>query len=650
MDQCRVHVSNDLYGSNLALDVDPNALLNANDPFASSMEARGFPSPYCPVAEFQRQGINEAKRWQYIGLNRSFRLCPTYGRLLVVPKAVEEKIIKRASKWRSRCRIPVLTWLHPTTGAALCRSSQPMTGIGINNACPEDEQLLTEIRKTADLGSPASRTKMTPNSSVATFHTLPTPSPSPVTSLCSPQQRGRVVDNNFVQRSLFAEVGTSMVAGAAGLFTSRSGSEATSAEDVGTVVVDVPAPEDDPLAGTIIGGEVLALNGGEGPPGDGFLILDGGRHREGVQDVIGVEEGEVEKTGDLGEQRMGEETLWVVPACGTATSAVGIEAMGEIAEGSSGGVTPLLMPLPAMPTLALVEAINTPVIALNRGEGGGMDVGGGQVGCESTVSGGIGKVADDAVPDGAVSPMFAFSAVEALAGAPPPHLDLSASSSLCLPPSPMSPSTVVGTPGDSVTPRMPDRLGLKSPSKLPLESSLAEAGRPAMTALPPDEEGRLIVEEDEEGVVVLVPRSPVFSDSPPKSTYTKVSMERSISGRGGGSGGGISVTAGVPSAVASSRSHRDRGREGKSETTGGRGWGRQAVLRIVDARPMISAKGHLILGKGHEVISRLGGSQCATLAFLEIPNIHVMRDSLLSMMSACCSQEEESWLQQLHVS
>ncbi|CAN0521491.1 unnamed protein product, partial [Scytosiphon promiscuus] len=47
-----------------------------------------------------------------------------------------------------------------------------------------------------------------------------------------------------------------------------------------------------------------------------------------------------------------------------------------------------------------------------------------------------------------------------------------------------------------------------------------------------------------------------------------------------------------------------------------------AVLRIVDARPMISAKGHLFMGKGHEVISRLGGHRHASLAFLEIPNVH----------------------------
>ncbi|CAM9893358.1 unnamed protein product, partial [Hapterophycus canaliculatus] len=101
---------------------------------------------YNPAREFQRQGIDFASGWAYSGVNKSFRLCPTYGRFLVVPSVLDEDDIRKASKWRSRCRIPALTWLHPLTGAGLCRSSQPMTGLGINPSSPEDEQLLTAIR------------------------------------------------------------------------------------------------------------------------------------------------------------------------------------------------------------------------------------------------------------------------------------------------------------------------------------------------------------------------------------------------------------------------------------------------------------------------------------------------------------------------
>lgn len=72
----------------------------------------------------------------------------------------------------------------------------------------------------------------------------------------------------------------------------------------------------------------------------------------------------------------------------------------------------------------------------------------------------------------------------------------------------------------------------------------------------------------------------------------------------------------------------------------------------MDARPMISAKGHLFMGKGHEVISRLGGHRYASLAFLEIPNVHAMQQSFGALVGSACGAREEdpSWLVNLHVS
>ena len=59
-------------------------------------------------------------------------------------------VTRQASKGRSRRRIPALTWLHPISGAALCRSSQPMVGLKLSHASLEDERLLMAIRATAD--------------------------------------------------------------------------------------------------------------------------------------------------------------------------------------------------------------------------------------------------------------------------------------------------------------------------------------------------------------------------------------------------------------------------------------------------------------------------------------------------------------------
>lgn len=47
------------------------------------------------------------------------------------------------------------------------------------------------------------------------------------------------------------------------------------------------------------------------------------------------------------------------------------------------------------------------------------------------------------------------------------------------------------------------------------------------------------------------------------------------------------------------------------------------VLRILDARPMVNAMGNQLLGKGSEVISRLGGEASTTLEYLNVANIHV---------------------------
>lgn len=91
--------------------------------------------------------------------------------------------------------------------------------------------------------------------------------------------------------------------------------------------------------------------------------------------------------------------------------------------------------------------------------------------------------------------------------------------------------------------------------------------------------------------------------------------------------------------------------DGEPSAAGGGPTPRTAVLRIVDARPIISAKGNLIMGKGHEVISRLGGHRHASLTFLEIPNVHVMQQSFSALMAACCAREDDpAWLVNLHVS
>jgi len=50
----------------------------------------------------------------------------------------------------------------------------------------------------------------------------------------------------------------------------------------------------------------------------------------------------------------------------------------------------------------------------------------------------------------------------------------------------------------------------------------------------------------------------------------------------------------------------------------------------------------------YQVISRLGGDSCTTLEFLNVANIHVMRESFISLMAACHETMDDNFLNQLH--
>jgi myotubularin-related protein 1/2 len=63
----------------------------------------------------------------------------------VVPKKLTIDQICAAAAFRSRGRLPVVTYLHAATKAVLTRSAQPLVGITQKN-CPEDELLLNFYR------------------------------------------------------------------------------------------------------------------------------------------------------------------------------------------------------------------------------------------------------------------------------------------------------------------------------------------------------------------------------------------------------------------------------------------------------------------------------------------------------------------------
>lgn len=101
---------------------------------------------YDPYRELQRQGILLANsNWRITEINRNYQLCPTYPSVVAVPQSCSDDMLFKASHFRSKKRLPVLSWRSRTNNCTICRSSQPLVGIS-NNRSPADEMLLKHIQ------------------------------------------------------------------------------------------------------------------------------------------------------------------------------------------------------------------------------------------------------------------------------------------------------------------------------------------------------------------------------------------------------------------------------------------------------------------------------------------------------------------------
>ncbi|KAM9538759.1 LOW QUALITY PROTEIN: phosphatidylinositol-3,5-bisphosphate 3-phosphatase MTMR8-like [Salvelinus alpinus] len=90
--------------------------------------------------DFKRMGLpNEF--WEMTEF-KNYELCSTYHSELGIPKTASKGTVLSA-KFRSRGRIPTLSYFHKQSNAAICRCSQPL--FGLNARCVEDEEMLQAI-------------------------------------------------------------------------------------------------------------------------------------------------------------------------------------------------------------------------------------------------------------------------------------------------------------------------------------------------------------------------------------------------------------------------------------------------------------------------------------------------------------------------
>uniref|UniRef100_A0A7M4FV07 phosphatidylinositol-3,5-bisphosphate 3-phosphatase n=1 Tax=Crocodylus porosus TaxID=8502 RepID=A0A7M4FV07_CROPO len=98
---------------------------------------------YDPMAEYKRQGLpNES--WKISRINSTFELCDTYPAILVVPTSVKDDDLSKVAAFRTKGRVPVLSWIHPESQATITRCSQPLVEPN-DKHCSEDEKYLQTI-------------------------------------------------------------------------------------------------------------------------------------------------------------------------------------------------------------------------------------------------------------------------------------------------------------------------------------------------------------------------------------------------------------------------------------------------------------------------------------------------------------------------
>ncbi|KAM4585871.1 myotubularin-related protein 7a [Fundulus diaphanus] len=93
-------------------------------------------------ADYRRMGLPNSL-WKLSLVNQHYKVSDTYPAELFVPESAAPPVLVGSSKFRSRGRFPALSYYSKENHAAICRSSQPLSGFSAR--CLEDEQMLEAI-------------------------------------------------------------------------------------------------------------------------------------------------------------------------------------------------------------------------------------------------------------------------------------------------------------------------------------------------------------------------------------------------------------------------------------------------------------------------------------------------------------------------
>ena len=95
--------------------------------------------------EFKRQGINLTSNKDFRLIeNENFNLCESYPKKLIIPYNISDKQIRKCAEFRTKNRIPTLTYRYSKNNSCIWRSSQTKGGFLLSSN-EGDVELLTQI-------------------------------------------------------------------------------------------------------------------------------------------------------------------------------------------------------------------------------------------------------------------------------------------------------------------------------------------------------------------------------------------------------------------------------------------------------------------------------------------------------------------------
>ena len=87
-------------------------------------------------------GLQQKSGWSLIDND----FCATYPKKILIPQGISHDTIKEVARFRSKGRVPFLSYVCPPMNTPLLRSAQPLTGIS-NMSSPADSEYLSHINE-----------------------------------------------------------------------------------------------------------------------------------------------------------------------------------------------------------------------------------------------------------------------------------------------------------------------------------------------------------------------------------------------------------------------------------------------------------------------------------------------------------------------